>query len=286
MLRMTIGKVPQVDTPRTMAKRLLLRLLGIAEGESNGMVEHLIDYIIEAAVEAAHPKKCADTPASLPARPLGADNPHAGAEAPSTLVFGGCPSCGRVDCTAMECAYKASGAFQGFRDLAQAPASPSADKEVDLIARGLGWEECEALMKEACDQAGVQWDAEERPQSIAINVMQRLANDAHKVGFKLGLERMASARTPADSVREDAEVGRIAMRFVDRAGDPHPGIDDAETICREFYAAISEILNPRFQRRLDAALKQGDIDCTGGSPCSTCPDPKKCAYGCVRQGGA
>lgn len=26
-------------------------------------------------------------------------------------------------------------------------------------------------------------------------------------------------------------------------------------------------------------------DCSGGSPCSTCPDKKKCSRGCVRQGG-
>ena len=33
------------------------------------------------------------------------------------------------------------------------------------------------------------------------------------------------------SEKWDAELGRAAMRFVDRAGDVHPGIDDAETIC-------------------------------------------------------
>ena len=32
-------------------------------------------------------------------------------------------------------------------------------------------------------------------------------------------------------VEKDAELGKTAMRFVDRAGDVHPGIDDAETIC-------------------------------------------------------
>ena len=65
------------------------------------------------------------------------------------------------------------------------------------------------------------------------------------------------AAQAAESVLEDAELGRIAMRFVDRAGDPHPGIDDAETICREFHAAMSAVLDPRFQRRMDAARKQG-----------------------------
>lgn len=84
----------------------------------------------------------------------------------------------------------------------QADSQPAPD--VDLIARGMRWEECEALMKEACAQAGVQWDEEKEPQSIAINVMQRLANAAHKVGFKLGLERMAAARAPADSVTAPA----------------------------------------------------------------------------------
>lgn len=41
---------------------------------------------------------------------------------------------------------------------------------------------------------------------------------------------------------EQAELAETAMRFVDRAGDPHPGIDDAETICREFYEAMSEVI--------------------------------------------
>ena len=40
-------------------------------------------------------------------------------------------------------------------------------------------------------------------------------------------------------LERDAVLGRIAMRFVDRAGDVHPGIDDAKTICAEFYDAMS-----------------------------------------------
>lgn len=91
---------------------------------------------------------------------------------------------------------------------AQADSQPAPD--VDLIARGMRWEECEALMKEACAQAGVQWDEEKEPQSIAINVMQRLANAAHKVGFTLGKERMAAARTPADSALDDARLSQAA----------------------------------------------------------------------------
>jgi hypothetical protein len=40
----------------------------------------------------------------------------------------------------------------------------------------------------------------------------------------------------------DAALGRTAMRFVDRAGDVHPGIDDADTICAEFSSAMSILL--------------------------------------------
>lgn len=42
---------------------------------------------------------------------------------------------------------------------------------------------------------------------------------------------VAPAPQPADAEAWDAELGRVAMRFVDRAGDVHPGIDDAERIC-------------------------------------------------------
>lgn len=47
-----------------------------------------------------------------------------------------------------------------------------------------------------------------------------------------------------DAARQfwDAELGRTAMRFVDRAGDVHPGIDDADTICADFYAAMAAVI--------------------------------------------
>lgn len=43
----------------------------------------------------------------------------------------------------------------------------------------------------------------------------------------------------------DIELGNAAMRFVDRAGDVHPGIDDAETICADFYKAMCAILEKK-----------------------------------------
>lgn len=42
-----------------------------------------------------------------------------------------------------------------------------------------------------------------------------------------------------------AELGETAFRFIDRAGDPHPGIDDAETICKEFEMAMVAVLEKR-----------------------------------------
>lgn len=43
----------------------------------------------------------------------------------------------------------------------------------------------------------------------------------------------------------DIELGKTAMRFVDRAGDVHPGIDDAETICADFYKAMVATLEAK-----------------------------------------
>ena len=58
--------------------------------------------------------------------------------------------------------------------------------------------------------------------------------DIHPIGTKLYTRPM-----PAQDVNSlDASLGKTAMRFVDRAGDVHPGIDGAETICAEFYKAM------------------------------------------------
>lgn len=50
-------------------------------------------------------------------------------------------------------------------------------------------------------------------------------------------------------LERDARFATIAFRFVDRAGDTHPGIDEAQTICDEFHAAMlaqlqADIANP------------------------------------------
>lgn len=75
----------------------------------------------------------------------------------------------------------------------------------------------------------------------------------------------AAPGEPSYSEKWDAELGRAAMRFVDRAGDVHPGIDDAETICAEFHKAMSEVIErmPHVQRM--AAPQQ-----EAQEPCQTC----------------
>lgn len=73
---------------------------------------------------------------------------------------------------------------------------------------------------------------------------------AEYLGNAKETEQQGDALDAAYQERWDAELGRAAMRFVDRAGDVHPGVDDAETICAEFHAAMSAVIDrmPHVQR--------------------------------------
>lgn len=81
------------------------------------------------------------------------------------------------------------------RDAVPTNAHDVAPAEVDLVARGMGWDQTVSMIREAFEQAGVPWtDASgKEPKAIVINIMQRLANSAHKAGFKLAVERSAAA---------------------------------------------------------------------------------------------
>jgi len=50
---------------------------------------------------------------------------------------------------------------------------------------------------------------------------------------------VAYLRDERDAIKADAELGRIAMRFVDRAGDPCED-DPAYCICTEFHKAMCD----------------------------------------------
>lgn len=100
-------------------------------------------------------------------------------------------------------------------------------------------------------------DRIEEAQGRAICISVESANYLRKA--LAASAPVAPAPQPADAEAWDAELGRVAMRFVDRAGDVHPGIDDAERICAEFYAAMSAVIErmPHVQRMGVAAPKAG-----------------------------
>jgi len=75
--------------------------------------------------------------------------------------------------------------------------------------------------------------------------MTKQCNDYAASEYKTKLEAQTTfdaLRTRLAEVEKDAALGLTAMRFVDRAGDVHPGIDDAETICADFYKAMMATL--------------------------------------------
>ena len=63
-------------------------------------------------------------------------------------------------------------------------------------------------------------------------------------------EALLAVTAERDALQADAELGRIAMKFVDRAGD-YCDIDPAERICDQFYKAIAD----QVMAHRDAAMK-------------------------------
>lgn len=79
----------------------------------------------------------------------------------------------------------------------------------------------------------------------AVKVLHR-ANGVDGLPQRM-LDAMLSAAPPPPEREpqkhdKNRELAETAMRFVDRAGDVHPGIDDADRICAEFHAAMMEVI--------------------------------------------
>jgi hypothetical protein len=72
---------------------------------------------------------------------------------------------------------------------------------------------------------------------ISVDAWEQMRAVEYNRGFRAARDRFA----------QDVALGQTAMRFVDRAGDVHPGIDDAETICADFYKAMMEVLDKQWQ---------------------------------------
>ncbi|WP_422846920.1 hypothetical protein ACOYR4_13180 [Acidovorax sp. M14] len=91
----------------------------------------------------------------------------------------------------------------------------------------------------------------------------RVYSFARAVLAKWGTPPAVAGNRPY-AIQWDAELGRTAMRFVDRAGDVHPGIDDAETICAEFHAAMSAVIErmPHVKRMSHTQAQAGAVTLT------------------------
>ena len=114
------------------------------------------------------------------------------------------------------------------------------------------------LGKDLDDQLRLNSMGSEREYVLAGKVAQlererdTLRNQLHTCGptcSKAGCvnRRLSEER---DALALDAELGRIAMRFVDRAGD-YCNIDPAERICDQFYKAMAD----QVSANRDAAMK-------------------------------
>ena len=117
----------------------------------------------------------------------------------------------------------------------------SAKETAGWLEAAIAWEVCASLHRKFCKGKDALFSTRQADYV-------RHAEDARK---------KAQERPDADEIAVDnykakweAELGRTAMKFVDRAGDVHPGIDDADAICAEFYKAMCEVLErmPHIQK--------------------------------------
>ena len=109
----------------------------------------------------------------------------------------------------------------------------SAKETAGWLEAAIAWEVCASLHRKFCKGKDALFSTRQADYV-------RHAEDARK---------KAQERPDADEIavenykaKWDAELGRTAMKFVDRAGDVHPGIDGADRICAEFYKAMCEVI--------------------------------------------
>lgn len=76
---------------------------------------------------------------------------------------------------------------------------------------------------------------------------------------------LVAARSRLAKAEDDAALGRIALRFVDRAGD-YCGVDPAERICDEFHAAMATEVERQRHDRGVFALRTDSATVTTGEP--------------------
>ena len=125
----------------------------------------------------------------------------------------------------------------------------SAKETAGWLEAAIAWEVCASLHRKFCKGKDALF-------STGQADYVRHAEDARK---------KAQERPDADEIavenykaKWDAELGRTAMKFVDRAGDVHPGIDDADAICAEFYKAMCETIErmPHIQKMSHSSARE------------------------------
>ena len=125
----------------------------------------------------------------------------------------------------------------------------SAKETAGWLEAAIAWEVCASLHRKFCKGKDALFSTRQADYV-------RHAEDARK---------KAQERPDADEIavenykaKWDAELGRTAMKFVDRAGDLHPGIDDADAICAEFYKAMCETLErmPHIQKMSHSSARE------------------------------
>ena len=63
--------------------------------------------------------------------------------------------------------------------------------------------------------------------------------------FARAIEQAVLQSPDIQALRKDAELGRTAMRFVDRAGD-YCKEDPAERICDQFHGAMADVVDRHY----------------------------------------
>ena len=125
----------------------------------------------------------------------------------------------------------------------------SAKETAGWLEAAVAWEVCASLHRKFCKGKDALFSTRQADYV-------RHAEDSRK---------KAQERPDADEIavenykaKWDAELGRTAMKFVDRAGDVHPGIDDADAICAEFYKAMCETIErmPHIQKMSHSSARE------------------------------
>ena len=125
----------------------------------------------------------------------------------------------------------------------------SAKETAGRLEAAIAWEVCASLHRKFCKGKDALFSTRQADYV-------RHAEDARKkVQERPSTEEIAVENYKA---KWDAELGRTAMKFVDRAGDLHPGIDDADAICAEFYKAMCETIErmPHIQKMSHSSARE------------------------------